>query len=181
MVIGGGSLSFEVLRRMSDRLPVAAMPMWMNSRIQPIAVADVVALVSATLEGEPRNRSYDVGGDEVVSYAELLDRFARAAGVTRPRVPVPFAPVTLVGEAVAVLTGVPRTTVRALVRSLSHDMVCQEDDARTELLPGHRFLTIDEAIQRSLAARSGATDSDGDVQGQAASDPAWVGTTWRLS
>jgi uncharacterized protein YbjT (DUF2867 family) len=181
MVIGGGSLSFEVLRRISDRLPVAALPSWMDSRIQPIAVVDVLALVAAALEGPPRDRAYDVGGDEVVTYADLLARFARAAGVSRPHVPVPFAPVSLVGEAVAALTGVPRTTVRALVRSLSHDMVCQEQDARTDLAPGRRYLSVDEAIERSLATRSGATEPGGDVQGQAASDPDWVGTTWRLS
>ncbi|WP_323792245.1 NAD(P)H-binding protein [Nocardioides sp.] len=181
MVIGGGSLSFEVLRRISDRVPVAAVPSWMDSRIQPIAVTDVVALLCAALDGEPRHRAYDVGGDEVVTYAELLERFARAAGVSRPRVPVPFAPAAVVGEAVAALTGVPRSTVRALVRSLSHDMVCAETDVHEELLPGHDYLTIDEAITRSLAARTGATEPGGDLQGEAASDPAWVGTTWRLS
>ncbi len=181
MVIGAASLSFEVLRRISDRLPVAALPVWMNSRIQPIAVVDVVALLSAALEGPARNRSYDVGGDEVVSYGELLDRFAAAAGLNRPRVPVLFAPATLVGEAVAALTGVPRSTVRALVKSLSHDMVCGDQDVREELLPEHRYLSIDEAIKRSLAGATNATESDGDAQGQADSDPSWAGTTWQLS
>lgn len=181
MVIGAGSLSFEVLRRISDRLPVATVPSWMNSRIQPVAVSDVLALLCAALDGEPRNRAYDVGGDEVVSYGELLSRFAAAAGVDRPQVPVPFAPVSLVGEAVAALTGVPRTTVRALVKSLSHDMVCQEDDARTDLLPGHEYLSIDEAVARSLVGPSAATEVGGDVQGEADTDPGWVGTTWRLT
>ncbi|CAN5295370.1 N/A [soil metagenome] len=181
MVIGGGSLSFEVLRRVSDRLPVAALPSWMDSRIQPIAVEDVLALIGAALEGEPRDRSFDVGGDEVLSYAELLARFATATGVSRPRVPVPFAPASLVGEAVAALTGVPRSTVRALVRSLSHDMVCGDRDVRRELAPDHVYLSVDEAIERSLAGRTHATEPGGDVQGEAESDPEWVGTTWRLS
>lgn len=181
MVIGGGSMSFEVLRRVSDRLPVAALPTWMDSRIQPIAVVDVLVLLSAALTGEPRNQAYDVGGDEVVTYADLLDRFAMGIGVTRPRVPVPFVPATLVGEAVAALTGVPRSTVRALVRSLSHDMVCRESAVRTDLLPDHHYLSIDEAVARSLAGDTGATERGGDPQGEAASDPSWVGTTWRLS
>ncbi len=181
MVIGGGSLSFEVLRRISDRVPVAAIPSWMDSRIQPIAVTDVVALIAAALEGEPRNRAYDVGGDEVVSYSELLARFALAADINRPKVAVPFVPAALVGEVVAALTGVPRTTVRALVHSLSHDMVCAETDVRADLLPGRDYLSIDESIARSLVGRSRATEAEGDVQGEADSDPAWVGTTWRLS
>jgi uncharacterized protein YbjT (DUF2867 family) len=181
MVVGGGSLSFEVLRRISDRVPVAAVPSWMDSRIQPIAVTDVLALIDAALQGEPRNRAYDVGGDEVLSYGELLERFARVAEIDRPRITVPLVPMALVGEAVAALTGVPRTTVRALVQSLAHDMVCQEDDVRRDLLPGHRYLPLDEAIARSLVGRSRATEVGGDVQGEAASDPAWVGTTWRLT
>lgn len=181
MVVGGGSLSFEVLRRISDRVPVAAIPSWMDRRIQPIAVTDVLALIDAALDGEPRNRAYDVGGDEVLSYGELLERFARVAEINRPRITVPLVPVAVVGEAVAALTGVPRTTVRALVKSLAHDMVCQDDDVRRDLLPGHRYLPLDEAIARSLVGRSRATEADGDVQGEAASDPGWVGTTWRLT
>ncbi|MBS45630.1 MAG: epimerase [Nocardioides sp.] len=179
MVIGGGSTSFEVMRRVSERMPVTTLPTWMRTRIQPIAVEDVVALLVATLEGAPRNRAYDVGGDEVLTYAALLDRFAQAAGLVRPQVRVPLVPAALVGEAVAVLSGLPRSTVRALVKSLGHDMVCQDDDARSELVPGRRFVTIDEALVRSLVGETRATDADGDIQGEATSDPAWVGTTRR--
>lgn len=181
MVIGGGSLSFEILRRVSDRLPVVALPSWMDSRIQPIAVVDVLALIGAALEGEARNRGYDVGGDEVISYADLLTRFAASIGVSRPQVLLPFVPAALVGDAVATLTGVPRSTVRALVRSLSHDMVCREDSVRADLLPDHDYLSIEQAVARSLGGRTRATERGGDVQGEADSDPSWVGTTWRLS
>ena len=177
MVIGGGSMSFEVMRRMSERLPVLTLPMWMTSRIQPIAVEDVVRLLGAALEGPPRNRSYDVGGDEVLTYSELLSRFAAVAGLERPQVPLPFAPVAVVGEGVALLTGIPRSTIRALVKSLSHDMVCLEDDVRGDLAPDDPYLGLDEALSRSLAGDTAATTIEGDVQGEAASDPDWVGTT----
>ena len=90
---------------------------------------------------------------------------------------LPLAPGFLVGEAVALLSGVPRSTVRALVQSLAHDMVCHEDDVRCEVAPDHDFLSVDDAILRSLAGQTQATEPDGDVQGQATSDPAWVGTT----
>ncbi|WP_139983323.1 NAD(P)H-binding protein [Nocardioides litoris] len=177
MVIGGGSMSFEVLRRVSERLPVATIPRWMDSRIQPVAVEDVVRLLVAALEGEPRNRAYDVGGDEVLTYRELIARFTEIAGLHRPQVPIPVAPAPLVGEAVGLLTGVPRATVKALVKSLTHDMVCLEDDVRRDLDPGTPYLSLDEAVRRSLAGDTAATSIDGDVQGQAASDPAWVGST----
>lgn len=177
MVIGGGSMSFEVMRRMTERLPVVTLPIWMRSRIQPIAVEDVVRLLVAALEGQPRNRSYDVGGDEVLTYAEILARFAEAAGLARPQVPLLFAPVSVVGEGVALLTGIPRTTIRALVRSLSHDMVCRDDDVRRDLAPAVPYLPLDEAFARSLAGDTAATTQAGDVQGEADSDPGWVGTT----
>jgi uncharacterized protein YbjT (DUF2867 family) len=177
MVIGGGSMSFEVMRRLTERLPVVTLPQWMRSRIQPIAVEDVVRLLTAALDGPPRNRSYDVGGDEVLTYAELLARFAAAAGLDRPQVPLPVAPVSLVGEGVALLTGIPRPTIHALVRSLSHDMVCRDDDVRRDLAPGVPYLPLDEALARSLGGDTAATSEDGDVQGEASSDPDWVGTT----
>lgn len=180
MVIGGGSMSFEVLRRVAERLPLAPVPGWLDSRIQPIAVEDVVRLLVAALDGEPRNRAYDVGGDEVLTYPELIDRFTAAAGLTRPQVPVPLVPTRLVGEAVGVITGVPRSTVRALVRSLAHDMVCLEDDVRRDLAPGVPYLPLDEALARSLQGVTDATSPDGDVQGEADSDPDWVGSTWHL-
>lgn len=178
MVIGAGSTSFELMRRVSERLPLTPVPLWMQRDIQPVAVEDVLHLLVRTLEGQPRNRTYDVGGDEVLTYRELLERFADVAGLDRPQLLVPLAPVPLVGEAVAFLSGVPRSTVRALVRSLSHDMVCREDDVRTELAAGHAFLGIDEAVRRSLAGQTRATEADGDVQGEAHSDPDWVGTTF---
>jgi hypothetical protein len=87
------------------------------------------------------------------------------------------APQRVVGDAIALLTGVPRTTVRALVRSLTHDMVCRDDDVRRDLAPGVPYLPLDEAIRRSLAGVTDATSPTGDVQGEADSDPEWVGTT----
>jgi uncharacterized protein YbjT (DUF2867 family) len=177
MVIGAGSTSFELMRRVSERLPLTPVPVWMLRDIQPVAVEDVVHLLVRALEGEPRNRAYDLGGDEVLTYRELLERFAGLAGLARQQLLVPVAPGWLVGEAVALVSGLPRSTVRALVLSLAHDMVCTEDDVRRDLAPDHTFLGVDEAITRSLAGQTQATDLDGDIQGQADSDPAWVGST----
>ncbi len=176
MVVGAGSMSFEALRRVSERLPVVAVPGWTAGRIQPIATVDVVRLLVAALDGPPRHRAYDVGGDEVLSYGELLARFADVAGLDRLQVPLPVAPSGVVGEAVAALTGIPRSTIRALVRSLGHDMVVRDDAARRDLDPGVAYLSLDDAIRRALDGRGAAT-SGGDLQGEADSDPDWVGST----
>lgn len=153
MLVGAGSTSFEVLRRVSERIPVSAVPSWMSrTRIQPVATDDVVALLVGALEGAPRNRSYDVGGDDVLSYADLIDRFTSAAGLSRPVLTVPIAPQPLVGEVVATVTGLDRPTVRALVASLVHDMVCRDHDVRA-LVPDFEPTSLDTALERSLAGR----------------------------
>ena len=173
MVIGSGSTSFEILRRLTRRVPVAPIPAWMRSDLQPVAIEDVVTLLANALDGEPRNRHYDVGGDEVMSYPELLRTVAEVMGVRRPQVVLPWAPERAVAPIVALLTRMDRPTVTALVDSLRHDMVCQEDDARSELAgPGHRFVPVVEAFRRSLddAGQVGTRPGD-DAHAGAATDP----------
>jgi uncharacterized protein YbjT (DUF2867 family) len=176
MVIGSGSTSFELLRRMTERVPVTPVPSWMRRSLQPIAVQDVVHLVAGSLRGEPRNRHYDVGGPQQVSYPGLLALFARTAGLRRPQVVVPLVPRAVVSRVVASVSGMPRGVITPLVDSLSHDMVCTESDADTDLAaPGHEFLTLEEAVQRALNPRQEGTLLDGDLQAPAPSDPGWAG------
>jgi uncharacterized protein YbjT (DUF2867 family) len=170
MIVGAGSTSFELMRRMSERVPVVPVPSWMRRELQPLAVEDVVLVLTRALAGEPRNRHYDVGGDEVLSYRELLALFADVAGLWRPQFVVPLVPQRVVSEIVALVAGIPRGTVTALVESLSHDMVCEEDDARHDLVPGHRFTRMREAFDRSLQGETAATTAAGDIQGEAPTD-----------
>ena len=175
MVIGAGSTSYELLRRLSERVPlVTPVPAWMRRRLQPVAIEDVVHLVVRVIADPPRNRAYDVGGEEVLTYPDLLGRYAEVAGLRRLRFPVPFAPRWLVGRACALISGMDRTTVESLVDSLCHDMVCREDDVRTDVLePGFRYTGVTEALRRSLTDESvPGTSRAGDVQAPAATDPA---------
>lgn len=182
MVIGSGSTSFELLRRLSERVPLTPLPSWMRRKVQPIAVQDVLHLLLAALHGEPRNRHFDVGGDEVVSYPVLLDRYAAVAGLKRLQLVVPFVPQALVGKVSAVVTGMPSGTVEALVESMCHDMVCNEDDARSHLAdPDHVFLTLDEALRASLAPEQNGTALDGNPQAPAGTDPDWAGGSVRVT
>lgn len=175
MVVGSGSTSYELLRRLSERVPlVTPVPSWMRQRLQPVAIDDVVDLVDRALDGPARNRHYDVGGDEVLTYSELLALYAEVAGLRRVRVPVPFVPSWLVGRACARISGMDLPTVAALVESLSHDMVCSEDAVRRDLLePGHTFTPVSEALRRSLVTGTApGTSSAGDAHAPAATDPA---------
>lgn len=174
MVIGAGSTSFEILSRLTDRVSFTPIPAWMRSSLQPVAIEDVVHLIARALEGEPRNRHYDVGGDEVMTYPELLATMADVMGVNRRQLILPWAPRTPVGWVVAWLTGMPRPTVTSLVESLSHDLVCAGDDVRRDLAaPDHEFVPLVDAFERSLddGGHEG-TSAAGDIQSNAVTDPA---------
>lgn len=175
MVVGAGSTSYELLRRLSERVPLLTpVPAWMRHDLQPVAVDDIVHLIGQALEGEPRNEHFDVGGDQVLSYPELLATFARVAGLRRRRILVPWVPKAIVGRACALISGMQVSEVTTLVESLRHDMVCQEDSVRRELLsPDFEFVDIEEALRRSLASGGApGTSRRGDVQAAAATDPA---------
>jgi len=178
MVIGAGSTSYELLRRLSERIPlVTPVPSWMRSEIQPVAVEDVVHTIARVLAlgDDPlvHDRHYDLGGDEILTYPELLGTFARVAGLRRYRVLVPWVPQRLVGWACARISGLPHSEVASLTMSLRHDMVCTEDDVRRDVLEdGHHFTSVAEALSRSLDGTGApGTSGEGDVQAAAATDP----------
>ncbi|SDS99041.1 Uncharacterized conserved protein YbjT, contains NAD(P)-binding and DUF2867 domains [Nocardioides scoriae] len=174
MVVGSGSTSFEIVRRLTRRVPIAPIPAWMRSSLQPVAVEDVVRLVGGALEGEPRNRHYDLGGSDVVTYPELLHVVAGLMDLRRPQVVLPWAPKGLAGRIVALVTRMDRPTVVSLVDSLSYDMVCHDDDVWRDLArPGHRPMGLREAFARSLddVGQQGTRARD-DVQAGADTDPA---------
>ncbi|TWE10217.1 NAD(P)H-binding protein [Rudaeicoccus suwonensis] len=172
ILLGCASTSYEIIRQVSERLPIQTIPTWMNSRVQPIAVVDAIEVLANALAVQSDSRSYDIGGPETLKYAELLDRFARVAGITRPQVTVPLLPTALVGKLTGLIADVPAPTVEALVESLHHDMVCHEDDFRRDLLPaGYELVGLDEALRRSQS-----TDvDDGDPMGPLTTDPEWAG------
>src|SRR3712207_507410 len=120
VIIGSGSASFEMLRYLTERLPVMVTPRWVRNRIQPIAVRDVLRyLIAAATLPPDVSRAFDIGGPDVVSYEQMMQRYARAAGLRRRVVlPVPVLSPSLSSHWVNVVTPVPRAIARPLVESL---------------------------------------------------------------
>lgn len=175
IIVGSGSTSFEILRQLSERLPVRALPAWMNADVQPMAVTDTLEVLARCLEVEPVTRSYDIGGEQRISYRDLLDLYADVAGLLRPQLTLPIAPTGLVGWLAGQLTDVPSSTVEALVESLHHDMVCGEEDFRSDLLPdGWELTPLREALTRALARRVPGEEPL-DPLGPVPGDPEWAG------
>ncbi|MFI9803545.1 SDR family oxidoreductase [Streptomyces sp. NPDC052301] len=153
VVIGSGSASFEMLRHLTERLPVMITPSWVHTRIQPIAVRDVLRLLAgcARLPGDV-NRAFDIGGPEVLTYREMMLRYARVAGLP-PRVilPVPVLTPGLSSLWVGLVTPVPASLARPLTESLRHEVVCHERDITRYVPdpPGHP-LGFEEAVRLAL-------------------------------
>jgi uncharacterized protein YbjT (DUF2867 family) len=174
VLLGSGSTSFEIIRQVSERMPVHTVPSWMDSMVQPIAVVDVLEALLGALQYTGPSRHFDVGGPDQLRYGALLEAYTKHAGLERPQVKVPLLPTALVGTLVGSLTDVPRPTVEALVESLHHDMVVVDGDFQTILLPkGHRLLKLDEAFGRALAPRTTVPENS-DPMGPLPQDPAWA-------
>ncbi|MFE0516488.1 NAD(P)H-binding protein, partial [Streptomyces sp. NPDC058964] len=153
VIIGSGSASFEMLRYLTERLPVMVTPSWVRTRIQPIAVRDVLRLLvgSARMPGSV-SRSFDIGGPEVLTYRDMMLRYAAVAGLPhRVIVPIPVLTPRLSSLWVGLVTPVPAGIARPLTESLRHEVVCREHDITRYVPepPGHP-IGFDEAVRLAL-------------------------------
>lgn len=154
VILGSGSASFEMLRYLTERLPAMVTPRWVHNRIQPIAVRDVLHyLTQAATMPRTLNRSFDIGGPEVLTYLEMMRRYARVAGLHRRIiVPVPVLTPWLSAQWVNLVTPVPRSLAVPLVQSLVHEMVCHDHVIAEHIPdPGAGLISYDRAAQLALA------------------------------
>ena len=155
VVLGNGSASFDMLRHLTERLPAMVAPRWVDNRIQPIAVDDVVHyLVGAADLPATSNRTFDIGGPEVLTYAEMMQRYAQTAGIGgRLIVSVPVLTPRLAGLWVGLVTPISAGIARPLVGSLVHEAVCDEDDVLTTIGPPPGGLSgFDDAVRAALSS-----------------------------
>jgi uncharacterized protein YbjT (DUF2867 family) len=186
VVLGSGSASFEMLRYLTERLPVMVTPSWVHTRIQPVAVRDVLrALVGSARMPADVNRTFDIGGPEVLTYRDMMVRYAAVAGLPRRRIlPVPVLTPGLSSLWVGLVTPVPAAIARPLAESLRHEVVCQEHDIARYVPdpPGHP-IGFDEAVRLALRrvryARVATRWSSASVPGAPSeplpTDPDWAG------
>jgi uncharacterized protein YbjT (DUF2867 family) len=130
VILGAGSASFEMLRYLTERLPVMVTPKWVGTKVQPIAVRDVLHYLVgvADLPAEV-NRTFDIGGPDVLTYRQMMQQYATVAELPPRRVvPVPFLTPRLSSHWVNLVTPVPRSLSVPLIESLVHEMICDEHD-----------------------------------------------------
>ena len=151
VIVGSGSLSFEIIRYLTERLPVMICPRWLYTRVQPIAIRNVLDYLVAALDTpESTGRIIEIGGANVLTYGDLLRGYAKARGLKRWLVPVPVLTPRLSSYWVHLVTPVPAVIARPLIQGLRNDVIVRDDTA-LRLFPQIEPLDYATAVRLALA------------------------------
>jgi len=157
IVIGSGSSSFEILRHLTERLPVMITPRWVSTRCQPIGIGDVIAYLTAALDHPEITGVIEIGGPDVLSYGQMMLRYAAMRGLRRLMIPVPVLTPRLSSYWVNLISPVPADIARPLIEGLRNEVVVR-DPAPARIF-GVTAATYDEALALAIR-RSG----DGELE-----------------
>ncbi len=150
VIIGAGGAGFEIIRHLVERLPFMLCPKWIYTQSQPIAVENVLDYLAGCLETpETTGATFDIGGPEVLSYADLMRKYARVRGLKRYIIGVPFFNMVLSTYWVALITPVPSGIVFPLAEGLRTPAVCREKRI-VDLVP-LQLVDMEQAICNALA------------------------------
>jgi uncharacterized protein YbjT (DUF2867 family) len=158
IVIGSGSTSWEMIRNLVEKLPVMTTPKWVRMPAQPIAIADVLAYLTAAIDLPSRAEShtvYEIGGTELVSYGDLLRLYAGRRGLRRLIIPVPVLSPGLSGWWLYLFTPREATVGRQLAESLRFPTVVSNEDAARDF-PSISPVGATEAVNRAFAEEDAA-------------------------
>lgn len=178
MIVGSGSASFEILRYLVERLPVMITPRWVHTECQPIAIRNVLHyLVTCLQTPGTTGRTLDIGGPDVLAYAELMHLMAAARGLSRRTIiPVPVLTPRLSSLWIHLVTPLSARIARPLAEGLRNRVVCRSDEA-LRLMP-QRLLSTREAIEAALGKLGrGEVETAWSDAGTVPGDPNWAGGT----
>lgn len=161
IIVGSGSISFEMIRYLTERLPVMVAPKWVSTRCQPIAVHDVIRyLVDALKRPENASTIYEIGGADVMTYREMMMRYASVRGLSRHMLVVPFLTPRLSSYWIHLVTPIPASIARPLVEGLTNEVIVKNDGARRafpEIVPSGYDDALRVALDRSLSTEQATT------------------------
>ncbi|KIH76506.1 Uncharacterized conserved protein YbjT, contains NAD(P)-binding and DUF2867 domains [Geoalkalibacter ferrihydriticus] len=152
VIIGDGGASFEMVRSLVTRLPLMITPRWVSTRCQPIAVDDVISYLAGCLADErTAGRTFDIGGPEVLTYKEMMERFADIEGKKLYILPVPVLTPKLSSYWVGLITPVPPSVSMPLIEGLKNEVICR-DNSILDIIPLH-LKPYDEAVRSAIKGR----------------------------
>ncbi|MXV52952.1 DUF2867 domain-containing protein [Pedobacter sp. HMF7647] len=135
IIIGSGSASFEIIRDLTEKLPVMIAPKWLKTKCQPIAIRDVLAYMEQSLLNQKTfNRTFDIGGPDVLTYKNMLLTYARVRKLKRFIVTLPVLTPKLSSYWINMVTSVPYSLAKSLVQSMRNEVVCKNDQIK-EIIP----------------------------------------------
>lgn len=149
IIVGSGSASFEIIRDLVEKLPVMVAPRWLNTRCQPIAIRNVLEFLSGVI-GKPQtyNKSYDIGGPDILSYKEMLLRFAKIRGLKRRIWVIPVLSPRISSYWLYFVTATSFALAKNLVDSMKVEVICKENDLASLL--GIQWIDYDTSIRLAL-------------------------------
>ena len=148
VIIGSGSASFEILRHLTERLPIMITPRWVKTRCQPIAIRDVLDYLVGALDHPDISGIVEIGGPDVLSYGDMMRGYARLRGLRRLMIPVPVLTPRLSSYWVSLVSPVPSGIARPLIEGLRNEVVVR--DAAPAAAFGLQPMPYVEALQRAI-------------------------------
>jgi hypothetical protein len=150
VIAGSGSISFEMIRFMTELFPIVPGPVWMRNKTQPIAMQNVIDYLSAALTNPGgRGGVFEIGGPDVTTYGDLMLRYARIRGLRRRVVLMPGIPLWFMAFGVSLMTPVPYPIAYALIGGLSADSVVKHPEA-LHVFPEVKLIGFDAATRDAL-------------------------------
>jgi uncharacterized protein YbjT (DUF2867 family) len=150
VIVGAGSLSFEMVRYLTERLPVMICPQWVYTRIQPIAIRDVLRyLVGALSVPESAGRIIEIGGSDILTYGDMMKGYAKVRGLRRFLIPVPVLTPRLSAHWVHWMTPVHTGIIYPLIEGLRNEVIVRDSTA-SDLFPDIEPSGYEIAVERAL-------------------------------
>jgi uncharacterized protein YbjT (DUF2867 family) len=150
VIAGSGSISFEMIRFMTEMFPIVPGPLWMKNRSQPIAIQNVIDYLLAALTNlNGRGGVFEIGGPDIAKYGDLMLRYARIRGLKRSMFLLPGMPLWFMAFGVGLMTPVPYPIAYALIGGLSADSLVKHPEA-LEIFPEVKLIDFDTATKDAL-------------------------------
>ena len=126
VIIGSGSASFEIMRYLTERLPVMITPRWVSTRSQPIGISDVLDYLVGALDHPEVTGVVEIGGPDVLTYGEMIRAYARQRGLRRLMIPVPVLTPRLSSYWVSLVTPIPSGLARPLIEGMRNEVIVRD-------------------------------------------------------
>lgn len=150
VIAGSGSISFEMIRFMTEAFPIVPGPAWLNNQSQPIAVQNVIDYLLAALESpDGHGKIFEIGGPHTSDYKDLMLKYARVRGLKRSILIFPYIPLKLMAFGVGLFTPVPPKIAHALIGGLSADSVVKHPDV-LDIFPEISLINFEQATSEAL-------------------------------